>query len=424
MPDGVNIPGGPSFIGNPQPPDVPCDPVGDGWRGPQGPQGPPGQSTAFYGVSPPGDVLAPLWWDTVSGQLYIQYNDGSSTQWVVANSTIANGGPFLPITGGTVTGPLTLASTLKMGSLTATGFGSGIGQILPPFVSSGGQNIPVLYTDNRIILRKRVPTATDFVDFQFDRTTTYTGGTLVGNKNRVVSISTTIGAGDGANNWNLVNTVTNNSTAGGFATAQFNQVVRSAGSNGWMTGGLFDTIDQSSQGSLASAGKNQACLELDLECNGPDDGANTQSFGGKGIRKQIHCVGIRWDQANNAQTEISTVLWMTTSSPTGSVSPDPNVNFQQIIGFAPNTQVRSVLDSRGAITPTGSSNPVNAVTMSAGHVVDFNGGAALDSAPGNYLQYRTATQRLYYVVAGVDQWSIDASGNVRARGTVTGSTTP
>ena len=48
MPDGVSIPGGPSFAGFPQPPDVPCDPTGDGWRGPQGfpgqtgPQGVPG----------------------------------------------------------------------------------------------------------------------------------------------------------------------------------------------------------------------------------------------------------------------------------------------------------------------------------------------------------------------------------------------
>jgi hypothetical protein len=42
MPDGVTIPGGPSFGGYPQPPDVPCDPTGDGWRGPAGPQGPQG----------------------------------------------------------------------------------------------------------------------------------------------------------------------------------------------------------------------------------------------------------------------------------------------------------------------------------------------------------------------------------------------
>jgi hypothetical protein len=42
MPDGVTIPGGPSFGGYPQPPDVPCDPTGDGWRGPPGPPGPAG----------------------------------------------------------------------------------------------------------------------------------------------------------------------------------------------------------------------------------------------------------------------------------------------------------------------------------------------------------------------------------------------
>ena len=46
-PTGESVPGGPSFIGNPQPPDVPCDPTGDGWRGPIGPQGVPG---------PPGPV--------------------------------------------------------------------------------------------------------------------------------------------------------------------------------------------------------------------------------------------------------------------------------------------------------------------------------------------------------------------------------
>ena len=37
MPDGISIPGGPVFIGFPQPPDVPCDPSGNGWRGPPGP---------------------------------------------------------------------------------------------------------------------------------------------------------------------------------------------------------------------------------------------------------------------------------------------------------------------------------------------------------------------------------------------------
>ena len=59
-----------------------------------------------------------------------------------------------------------------------------------------------------------------------------------------------------------------------------------------------------------------------------------------------------------------------------------------------------------------------AMRVGSGNVIDVTGNASA------YLQYRTATSRLYYVVAGVDQWSVDASGNVRARGTVTGSTIP
>jgi hypothetical protein len=62
--------------------------------------------------------------------------------------------------------------------------------------------------------------------------------------------------------------------------------------------------------------------------------------------------------------------------------------------------------------------------MTAGHVVDFNGGPALTSAPGNYLSYDAANSKLKYYVAGVAMWSVDASGNVRASGTLTGSVTP
>lgn len=48
----------------------------------------------------------------------------------------------------------------------------------------------------------------------------------------------------------------------------------------------------------------------------------------------------------------------------------------------------------------------------------------LDSTDAHYLQFRSATQRLYFVVGGVDKWSVDANGNIRAAGTLTGSTTP
>ena len=69
MPDGTNIPGGPAFIGLPQPPDVPCDPTGDGWRGPPGPPGPSGVG-----------VFLPLAGGTMTGALLLRGDPAASRQ--------------------------------------------------------------------------------------------------------------------------------------------------------------------------------------------------------------------------------------------------------------------------------------------------------------------------------------------------------
>ena len=58
---------------------------------------------AIVGPSPNSPGRGALWWDSVGGQLYVEYNDGNSTQYVSANSVIG-----LPITGGQLTGPLLL----------------------------------------------------------------------------------------------------------------------------------------------------------------------------------------------------------------------------------------------------------------------------------------------------------------------------
>ena len=63
------------------------------------------------GTAPPTPVQpGALWYDLISGQLYVYANDGTSNQWVIAVNQNIGGGVFLPMTGGTLTGPLTLAA--------------------------------------------------------------------------------------------------------------------------------------------------------------------------------------------------------------------------------------------------------------------------------------------------------------------------
>ena len=116
MPDGVNIPGGPSFIGSPQPPDVPCDPTGDGWRGPPGPPGPDGTG-----------VFLPLVGGTMSGPIVLTGDPtapshAASKHYVDQQTAVGTppGGPFLALTGGTLSGNLTINKTTTYAGNTAS----------------------------------------------------------------------------------------------------------------------------------------------------------------------------------------------------------------------------------------------------------------------------------------------------------------
>jgi hypothetical protein len=72
----------------------------------------PGGGTGGVVVSdtaPSSPTSGELWWSSApgDGQMYLWYSDPNSSQWVVANHI--GGGPYLPLIGGTLTGPLTLS---------------------------------------------------------------------------------------------------------------------------------------------------------------------------------------------------------------------------------------------------------------------------------------------------------------------------
>ena len=159
------------FGGYLQPPSVPPDPTGEQWRGPPGPPGPPGaagspgedgapgppgadstvpgppgpagpagppgsaaDAGAVTDVTPPASPLdGALWWDANSGNLFVYFADGTSSQWVPATSTVAASGisdapsdgvtygrksagwtGVLPLTGGMMTGPITADESLRL----------------------------------------------------------------------------------------------------------------------------------------------------------------------------------------------------------------------------------------------------------------------------------------------------------------------
>lgn len=81
-------PGRDGAQGPPGPPGPQGEPGTAG--GPEGPPGPPGTSTVTVGDIPPtAPVMGTLWWDSGDTlELFIRYDDGTSAQWVVANTML------------------------------------------------------------------------------------------------------------------------------------------------------------------------------------------------------------------------------------------------------------------------------------------------------------------------------------------------
>lgn len=315
-----------------------------------------------------------------------------------------------------------ITGTLTLGGTAITGFGIGVGQA-PQFIDWNGSGFPGWHQTSRLIFDQPVTTANDFALFQLSRTTTFSEPASA-SINHVIRVGTTIGANDGTQEWGITSNVVTSGNVGGGIVGGFFQASRTVGSTDFITGLIGSAIDNTNLGTAASGVSNLAGLEVDALGNSADDAVNFATFGGQGVRKAIHVAFGRQNPANTTQTEVSNGLWFTTSTGGTSGGNDVHTNYQSVIGFGLNTQIRQALDTRGAIPPTGVSDPVAAVRMSAGQIVDFNGGASLISAPGDYMAWDAATSKLKYYHLGVAKWSVDTSGNVRAAGTVTASVTP
>ena len=99
---------------------------------PPGSSGGGGGTTVSVGdTAPTNPTVGSLWWDSTAGQLYIWYNDGTSSQW--APTTNQFGGGYLPLTGGTMTGLLTLSgnATASFGAVTLAQMQAGDALNLP-----------------------------------------------------------------------------------------------------------------------------------------------------------------------------------------------------------------------------------------------------------------------------------------------------
>jgi len=129
-------------------------------------------------------------------------------------------------------------------------------------------------------------------------------------------------------------------------------------------------------------------------------------YGGIGNRIAMHVSQTIQDATVDIETNFSYGIWASTDA-------TAHLYTKSMFGVAMNTQTYQVFDSRGAIPPYISSNPLASLRMLAGHIVDFNGGPSLSSGPGNYLQYTTSgTQRLRYMVGATERWSIDNNGGM------------
>jgi hypothetical protein len=226
--------------------------------------------------------------------------------------------------------------------------------------------------------------------------------TVAGNSGSTEPVwPTTIGTTvtDGGVTWNCSTTLNQ----------QFSRILNAGGSADTQVGSFiytshayYDAILEFSGATLVDGGVNDAAIRLAV--NMPIDFSGAQSTGTQNNRT------LRYNSTSGCfeyQTFGNVRLSILDGPGSVGIGGTPTTGYQFEV-FGSNTV--GISTAAGTFT--------TALRVASDQRIGLT---ATDAA---YLQYRSATSRLYYVVGGVDMWSVDQAGNVRARGTVTGSTTP
>lgn len=112
-----------------------------GPAGPAGPVGTPGPPVYASDTAPAGAPVGALWWESDTGILYMNYNDGSSTQWVSVAGV--DTGLFVRKTGDTMTGSLGVKDLLQIsgGSTAILNLAPGVGATKTGQIYQGGDTL-------------------------------------------------------------------------------------------------------------------------------------------------------------------------------------------------------------------------------------------------------------------------------------------
>lgn len=326
--------------------------------------------------------------------------------------------PTAPPNWGTITPASGKFTSLAVGSSSSiAGFSVAVGNALGPLINYQGSGLPAVSLINRLIFARPSPAASDGIDVQIQRNASFTGGNS-SEINKALFVSTTAGSGNATHEWNFLAQGITSGTSGGLMLGAYHQGIRLAGGSDAIWATVSDCQDKNI---LSSSLSGQAVVshEIDITAARADDATNMTTYGGLGSRKALNIVAFRLTAADAVQTEFSNGLWFTTGLlGSGSFASDTLTNYQSAIGFGINCQVRSALDTRGAITPAGSSNPVSAVMMASGHVIDFNGGVSLTSSPGRTLVYNSSGSKLQYLNGATEVLNFPDAGGLVTTGPI------